>query len=398
MTQEYEIYNLNIKAKHSGPPLVNDPKVSTKQNSTTFFVSSVELDKSLSFPIEGKGYHYLLDDKKSLKIEKMEFDLDKGDIVTSTGAFKNGFIDAIYDAFSTHRHLTISPDHIWLLILQGFSTHLNQEDNSEKYRKCFVDFEGKAELTVVANDFVKGSPNNNWGKVTKEFMEQMNQKLIGDSVRLTDIEFSTSTTISKISLQSTFMYAMRHYFDYKVMTMCGIPKFTIKGTLSDWEKILDSLKLFNEYGLEWWVEKLQPILEHFISVKRGESPDLHFWNSIFKYYNGPGGSGSCPLINGWITYFFPYINGKVNEFTTGIEPCDIPSGIYSFPIEWKYYDETFKMLIYSGFIGFKQNRNTKEVSANIGYAFCEKDENEDYTCDNFIPWRSRCHLDQKGWW
>lgn len=398
MSQEYEIYNLNIQAKNSGPSLVDDPKVSTIKNNTTFFVSSVKLDKNLSLPIEEKSYHHLLDDKKSLKIEKMEFDRDKSDNITSTGTFKNGFIDAIYDAFSKHRHLKISPDHIWLLILQGFSTHLNQEDNNKKYRKCFVDFEGKDKLVVKANDFVKGSPDNNWGEVTKKFMEQMSQKLLGDSVRLTDMEFSTSTTVSKISLQSTFMYAMRHYFDFKMTTMCGIPKFTIKGTLSDWEKILDTLKLFNKYGLEWWVEKLEPILEHFISIKRDESPDLHFWNSIFKYYDGPGGSGSCPLINGWITYFFPYVNNKVNRFKTGIEPCDIPSGIYSFPIKWGYYGETYNMLVYSGFIGFKQNRNTKEVSANIGYAFCEKDDKEYVENDDYICWRNACHLVQKGWY
>ena len=54
----------------------------------------------------------------------------------------NGF----YTAHTNHYPIRIKPDHIWLLIIQGFSHHVNI--NSFELRSMFVTFEGKKELVV----------------------------------------------------------------------------------------------------------------------------------------------------------------------------------------------------------------------------------------------------------
>jgi hypothetical protein len=51
----------------------------------------------------------------------------------------NGF----YTAHNNHYPIRIKPDDIWLLIVQGFSNHVNA--NAEELRKLFVDFDGKKE-------------------------------------------------------------------------------------------------------------------------------------------------------------------------------------------------------------------------------------------------------------
>ncbi len=53
---------------------------------------------------------------------------------------------ATHLAFADHRPLVLSPDMIWLAIVQGVATHVNL--NSEKLRGDFVEHEGKAEILV----------------------------------------------------------------------------------------------------------------------------------------------------------------------------------------------------------------------------------------------------------
>jgi hypothetical protein len=61
----------------------------------------------------------------------------------------HSFYRGMYDAYANHRPFTLSPDMMWLLICQGFSSHVNA--NSEKLRPLFVNFSGKTSLVVKNN-------------------------------------------------------------------------------------------------------------------------------------------------------------------------------------------------------------------------------------------------------
>ena len=54
------------------------------------------------------------------------------------------------DAYKNHRPITISPDIVWLLIVQRFSYHVAA--NAEKLRSMFDNFQGKKELKVEQLD------------------------------------------------------------------------------------------------------------------------------------------------------------------------------------------------------------------------------------------------------
>ncbi|KAH0802665.1 DUF4419 domain-containing protein [Histomonas meleagridis] len=62
----------------------------------------------------------------------------------------NTVFQGFISAYKRHYPFTLSPDIVWLLILQGFSRHIN--NNSEKFRSSFVDFQGKKELCVDRTD------------------------------------------------------------------------------------------------------------------------------------------------------------------------------------------------------------------------------------------------------
>ncbi|MCP3965344.1 MAG: DUF4419 domain-containing protein [Lentisphaerae bacterium] len=85
------------------------------------------------------------------------------------------FIMTVNHAFSDHRPIVISPDHIWLLILQGFANHV--KCNSEKLRYELVKHSGKITHKVIRNDFVMGKIDNPWEEVFSQFSKEINRHI-----------------------------------------------------------------------------------------------------------------------------------------------------------------------------------------------------------------------------
>jgi len=54
------------------------------------------------------------------------------------------FIYALHMGFRDHRPVVISPDMVWLMICQGFATHVDQ--HAEELRDKFVEHQGKLRL------------------------------------------------------------------------------------------------------------------------------------------------------------------------------------------------------------------------------------------------------------
>ena len=54
-----------------------------------------------------------------------------------------GYLNAYFD----HCPIKVSPNVIWQLVLNNFSKYVN--DNSERLRKIFVNFEGKKDIECV---------------------------------------------------------------------------------------------------------------------------------------------------------------------------------------------------------------------------------------------------------
>lgn len=269
----------------------------------------------------------------------------EGEVCLNIMSYTNGFVSAVYQAFAFHHPLELSPDHIWLTILQGFATHVNL--NAEKLRKQFVDFEGKQKIEVDANVSLD-NPNCNWGDVIELFIDQIGKYVPTEVTELvistdkTDNSkkplFSTTTSLASSAFGICFMDAMQQYFEYFGTTECGIPKITLLGSIDDWRKIYDLIGELEKYGLEDWVKHLKCIIKEFILVKEGNTPNLEFWNGIFKYYDPRGGSGSVPYVNGWIKFLFPYLDkNKKNPFSEyGIEPCNFPKGTRSCSVTWDF--------------------------------------------------------------
>ncbi|TNV78068.1 hypothetical protein FGO68_gene16975 [Halteria grandinella] len=213
----------------------------------------------------------------------------------------NQFAECARIAYQHHIPLELSPSVLWLAIAQGFATHVNE--NAETLRKKFVKFEGKELLQVLVKESLLEC---DWQIVIGEFSVQIKEHIGQDAHQTLCPDFSTSTLTEIVATEITLLDAMKNYFQYEVVCLCGISKVKMLGTLSDWQLLRDSTEKLRQYGCDWWIDYLLPILDKLILAYKGEV-DKQFWNSIYVFRKG-GGSGPPSSATGWIINFFPYIN------------------------------------------------------------------------------------------
>lgn len=141
---------------------------------------------------------------------------------------KNSLLHATYNAFAEHQPLCLGPDEVWLTICQAAAKHI--EKFPEEVRKSLVTFEGKQLLVVRADHLTRGGEASQWKPVFEGFSDKI-AEFLGKKRDLFDPTFSTTTWIEKVAIQVQMMAALAPYFDYKTMTLCGIPKVTLLGTV-----------------------------------------------------------------------------------------------------------------------------------------------------------------------
>lgn len=289
----------------------------------------------------------------------------------------NGLLAATHIAFDEHRPLSLTPDSFWLTIANGLAKHINL--NSENLRHNFVDHDGKKVIVVRRDNFIKGSPSNDWEGCFDEFSNKL-ETYIGKKRDLIVSSFSTTGKVEKAASQVILMDAMQSYFDYKLSTLCGFPSITLEGTIEDWKNIKSRVICMNEFGLWWWTDHLLPVIDKIIDSVDGDV-DIEFWRSFLKVSGGSGG----PHVSGWINTLFPYLDDNRKNyaieyskylnrpFDGGPNPDDFPIGLSSVPFKWEYYDITYNMRFVGGIIGVSQSEDLT-VRPEAGWAIIDDGE------------------------
>lgn len=286
-------------------------------------------------------------------------------------------IAAAHIAFDEHRPLTLSPDMLWLAIVQGVALHVNL--NAEHLRKEFVQHEGKEKISIRRDDFRMGSPENPWPEVFSAFSGEI-QKRVGAKHALFVERFSTTGAVEKAAFEVAFLDAMQSYFNFELETLCGIPEVLLEGRTEDWEKIRGKLADLEPLGLGFWTARLRPILEQFIRASKGDV-ERPFWQNLYKIEDNSGG----PYITGWITHFLPYakerehetdrvtyfenpfINESKDSFS-GLSTNHFSSGLSMAPFVWDYLGRKYDYEFIGGFVGVTQDKQTLAVRPKIGWA------------------------------
>jgi len=219
---------------------------------------------------------------------------------------QNLFAKAVHAAFYGHHPLVLSPDIIWLTIMQGLANHVDQR--AEELRDKFVAHKGKKEIVIERPEFVKGSRGNDWPAVFPEFASKISELTVGGIAELAAADFSTSGPVESIVAQITLMDTVQHYFSYTMCCGCGFPSIRLSGTPNDWERVRTKAEELRPYHLDWWLDALLPALDEFVCAAHG-APNLAFWRSLCNINTGTSFPEYEPL-TGWVQVFFPYLNAS----------------------------------------------------------------------------------------
>jgi Domain of unknown function (DUF4419) len=127
----------------------------------------------------------------------------------------NMLAQAVRVSFYEHYPVRLSPDVIWLTILQGLAKHISQDP--ERHRSNLgVAFQGKKKLIVGRPDFVKGSPNNDWTSVFPEFANLVGDYIGKEKRDVFNCDFTTSSATDQLCSHVVLMATAKHYFEYEM--------------------------------------------------------------------------------------------------------------------------------------------------------------------------------------
>lgn len=300
---------------------------------------------------------------------------------------KTSLIQGLIAAYKNHYPITISPDMIWILIMQGFSRFMEKYENLVRER--FVNFTGKKDLKL---ERMKYSPYNAskevWDGIIKEFVQKIGNNVGKEVVDNLECDFSTTSAVAKVTSQVCIMSAMKQYFTYRVlMAGCGISSITLEGSIKDWEKIKSKLEFLSTKALKWWTKHLIPIIDNIITTKKYYSTYgqlnqelIDFWKGMIRL-KGKGDLYDPHMINGWIVKFIPNLRGEKPTIYEELLETNVPDQIISCPMEITWLSMQgkrvdFSCSLFSGFYGMAQDKKTFNVKPVIGYAIVVESQQE----------------------
>lgn len=290
----------------------------------------------------------------------------------------NPFFNSMYRAYADHRPFVLSPDMIWLLVSQGFARHVNLD--AERFRDRMTGTEGKIELLVRADDVRLDDPHAPWESVFGGFSRQIAAHVGDDLVGTLECDFTTSTPVSKAASAITVMEAVKPYFEFVVLRLvCGIPRITLEGTPDDWKKVREKAGRLRRYGLDWWIDELDPVLEQFVRASEGDI-DRTFWRDMFKCHS-PERYGAPRQVDGWIVRFFPYDKyGRRSDLRVVSLDDRLPDETVR--VDIRYVEQapdgtvlrTTPLVLWAGFVGAEQNPETFALKPQMGWMVRRKDD------------------------
>jgi len=317
-----------------------------------------------------------------MKILHSNFDSNKTEFYNYE---KKSLFRGLMEAYANHYPITISPDMILILFLQGYSRFM--ENHSEKLRNIYVNFEGQKTITVVRKGMTPETAKpEDWRNIIEEFTKNITGEIGENIISKLKSNFTTTNPVTLTTSQISIMSAMKQYFKYEViMYVCGISSITLEGSLEDWKKIKSKFEFFSkeEFGLNPWIQSLIPIIDKIIETKsyynqnKTITEDLRcFWKDIIRVKRR--GAYDPDIIDGWIIKFVPNVSGENPTIYERLEDDEIPDQILSCPLKLILTNGKrgieYDCSLTSGFYGMIQDKTTYNIKPVIGYALVVEDE------------------------
>ena len=276
-----------------------------------------------------------------------------------------GFLNTILTCYNNHWILKTSPEDWWNIIAYTIATAIDDKKSEHSsIRKFFVNHEGKKQINII----VDGITDLDYTWLFTQFAEQIAANIRHPGyVNLIEADFTTTLPQHLIISQIMIMASVQKYFNYAIVTECGIPGVEMGGTVEDWEKLVTKLEglrkllepIIEDLELTVWFSKTKMILDKLLETYNGV-PNREWWSHILSY-NIANGSGERNYWTGWMAEF---LRPDTNR------PTDFPSGVVSVPMAVKggaYEDTGILVAGTAGYTIEESTYNRPSVKAEHGW-------------------------------
>ncbi len=188
--------------------------------------------------------------------------------------FRHSLIGSLFEAYDHHRRIALRSDDIWISIMISLAQYI--DNHAEEMRSYFVDHDGKKELLI---EYDGGFEASAWEPLLQSFSDEIAKKTKANIRDWVIPKFSTTTIKDRFVSNAVLMGAMKNYFSYSAVSMCGIREVMLNGTLKDWQQLrlrIDRLQEIAKAGtvtqepLLWWHQVLAFVLDEFIASYQGK--------------------------------------------------------------------------------------------------------------------------------
>lgn len=300
-------------------------------------------------------------------------------------------------AYAQELPLSLRPDDIWCLILQGVGAYLDYVGEEEGARSigCYEEGLGLGASVDEGVIDMNGEFNDWSGVFLDEDIGRGLRRTTGAGFRgLLKCRFSTSSRVSKAACRLAVMKSVGRFYSFYCGCRCGIPEIRLEGRVGDWILLRREVGNLKKIGLDWWVGLLEPVLERFVELSRfliqgGEfgEESRAFWKQIYSYDVEEDPRSS----RGWFTVFFPYLYGKdgVTDENGNQGPVDLPEGGVEYPsiehdaLSCGYTESNLvwtgqlgratNLKLIGGFMGVQQDRRRGTLRPGLGWAVLKED-------------------------
>ncbi|MFT5684196.1 MAG: hypothetical protein ACI8RZ_005137 [Myxococcota bacterium] len=284
--------------------------------------------------------------------------------------------NACYD---NHEPLSLAPEVIWFTILSEIARVVKADP--VRFGHLYSRAPDERQIAQVRIDgFVYGQPND-WAVGIAQFLPVLRGLVPDGLLDNTVPAFSTATPESDAVLLLAFMDGASAYYDYRMTSLCGIPRVRLEGTADDWLWIVyGAQELAGVFAkpLGPYFDALIPVLTQIADTVAGKMPRQAFWQAIYKRDDESGG----PHISGWMTTLLAHTVGD-NFETTLRDPASVAwatgctltsnelvSHMVRVPFIWEYLDTDIPMEHVAGIIGVERD-DAGFFSPRLGFAVNE---------------------------
>ncbi len=257
--------------------------------------------------------------------------------VVRTFGSNNLFAYMAYVSFFQHYPIRISPDVIWIVLLQGLMIHIKEQEkqkqiskgqearqrdggNTQEYpmmnenhkrESVHIICPGITEAAVeeaIRNTNLEERSKIPWDDTIPSFLQQIQEESKTEVRPLLVCSFSTTTHYDRMCSHITVRNQIQRYVEFNFFSGCGYPWIELTGTSTDWERLRSQVQesfSHSSFNLEWWLKYLIPVLDEFVDAANGKV-NLTFWRAcVFR--GGQSGYGGKDPMTGWVQTLFPYV-------------------------------------------------------------------------------------------